>query len=177
MRRLLGAAALAACASAGAHEARDMRLVGAHGLGGRGAYQPVIQRQGPRWIAYIGHHAGRAVNPLTGAAEPNGTSILDVTDARAPKLLAHIPGEPGAGAQMVRACEGASLPRGTGGKTYLLRTFGDSAHEVWDVGDPSRPVRVSTVAAGLSGTHKSWWECDSGIATSSRVRPVGAPIA
>ena len=144
--------ALAVSFTVSAHEMRDMRLVGAHSLQGRSSYQPVIERIGSRWIAAIGHHAGRAVNPLTRSSEENGTSLLDVTDPRQPKLLAHIPGE-GGGAQMARVCNG-----------YLLRTLGDSAHEVWDVRVPENPVRVSIVASGLHGTHKSWWECDTGIA-------------
>ena len=138
---------------------RGTALVGAHDLSGRSAYQPVVQRQGERWIAYVGHHAGRAPNPITGATEDNGTSILDVTDPRSPRLLAHIPGEPGGGAQMARVCDVAG-----GGKAYLLRTYGTSAHEVWDVSQPERPTRVSVVVSGLSDTHKSWWECDTGIA-------------
>jgi hypothetical protein len=156
--------AIAFSLSAGAHESRDMELVGAHGLQGRSAYQPVIQQQGERWVAYVGHHAGRATNPLTGREEDNGTSIVEVTDPRAPRLLAHIPGEPGAGAQMVRVCDGAKLPRADKRKAYLLRTRGNSAHEVFDVTDPARPVFVATVVANLSGTHKNWWECDTGIA-------------
>lgn len=146
--------------SAAAHEARDTVLVGSHALEGRSAYQPVIQRQGNRWIAYVGHHAGRAVNPLNGRSEENGTSILDVTDAREPRLLAHIPSE--GGAQMARVCSG--LPNAERHRHYLLRTRGHSAHEVWDVTEPSRPVFVVTVAKGLSDTHKSWWECETGIA-------------
>jgi hypothetical protein len=153
---------LAVCAvlCANAHEARDMVLVGAHSLEGRSAYQPVIQRQGERWIAYVGHHAGRAVNPLNGRSEENGTSILDVTEPRQPKLLAHIPAE--GGAQMARVCTG--LPHADRNRHYLLRTLGHSAHEVWDVTDPTRPAFVVTVAKGLLDTHKSWWECDTGIA-------------
>jgi len=54
------------------------------------------------------------------------------------------------------------------GKTYLLRTLGNnvpgSGHEVWDVTDPARPQKTSTVVSGLTSTHKSWWECDTGIA-------------
>jgi hypothetical protein len=156
--------AVALSLSAGAHESRDMELVGAHGLEGRSAYQPVIHRQGERWIAYVGHHAGRALNPLTRKEEDNGTSVVEVTDARAPKLLAHIPGELGGGAQMVRVCDGATLPRADKRRVYLLRTRGNSAHEIWDVTDPARPSFVVTVAADLSGTHKNWWECDTGIA-------------
>ena len=141
-----------------------MELVGHHGLQARGAYQPVVHAQGGRWIAYIGLHGGRQFNALTRKDEANGTAILDVTDPKLPELLAHIPGAPGAGAQMVRTCDGSQLPRADKGKVYLLRTFGNSAHEVWDVTDPSRPAMVTTVANGLHGTHKNWWECDSGIA-------------
>src|SRR5581483_12219999 len=79
-------------------EVRNMRLVGYNDLQGRSAYQPSIHKQGARYIAYIGHHGGtdtiaKPVNPLTGQAEFNGTSIVDVTDPAHPKYLKHIPGE------------------------------------------------------------------------------------
>ena len=140
--------------------ARNMALVGMHDLAGRSAYQPVIAQQGARWIAYIGHHAGAALDPLTRRGAENGTSILDVTDPRSPWLLAHIPGARG-GAQMVRVC--GNLPHGRAGGFYLLRTLGHSAHEVWDVTNPAKPMPVTTLG-GLEGTHKNWWECDTGIA-------------
>src|ERR1700719_3581077 len=86
----------------------------------RSAYQPSIQQQDGRWIAYIGHHGGteadpKPMNSLTGKREDSGTSIVDVTDPRRPKYLSHIPGEPGlyeaGGAQMVRVCDGKTLPK------------------------------------------------------------------
>ena len=146
-------------------EAHDMELVGHDDLQGRSAYQPTIHQQRGRFVAYVGHHGGRAKNPLTGADADNGTSIVDVSDPARPRYLAHIPGMPGGpeqgGAQMARVCDRQ-------GKTYLLRTFGNSvpnaAHEVWDVTDPATPQKVSTVVAGLTSTHKNWWECDTGIA-------------
>ena len=156
----------------GAAEAKDMALVGFSDLQGRSAYQPVIREQNGRWILYVGHHGGtdktpKPMNPLTGVAEFNGTSILDVTDPRAPRYLAHIPGEEGlgeaGGAQMVRVCSGRELPHGDPGRFYLLRTFGNSWQEVWDVGDPAKP-RLVTRIGPLKGTHKNWWECDTGIA-------------
>jgi hypothetical protein len=106
--------------AASAPEARDMVLVGHHDLQARSAYQPLVREQNGRWIAYIGHHGGtensaKPLNPLTGNPEFNGTSILDVTDPRAPRYLAHIPGEEGlgesGGAQMVRVCAGRELPK------------------------------------------------------------------
>src|SRR5919199_620316 len=177
MLTALGLASLAALASPALgeepakEEASNMRLLGQHDLAARSAYQPTIHRQGERWIAYIGHHGGRSINPLTGKEEENGTSILDVTDVNAPKLLFHIPGEKGrvvpgretGGAQMTRICDGATLSRADKSKVYLLRTFGDSAEEVWDVTVPEKPERVSVIE-GFRSTHKNFWECDTGIA-------------
>ena len=146
-------------------EARDMELVGHDDLQGRSAYQPTIHKQGGRFIAYVGHHGGKARNPLTGTEEENGTSIVDVTDPARPLYLAHIPGASGGseqgGAQMARVCDRQ-------GKTYLLRTFGNvvpnSGHEVWDVSDPAKPRKASTLVTGLTSTHKNFWECDTGTA-------------
>jgi hypothetical protein len=164
----LGGLPLAAAAQA---EKSNMELVGSNDLQGRSAYQPVIHKQGERWIAYIGHHAGTQLNTLTGKPESNGTSIVEVTDPKRPKYLAHIPGEAGTaehsemgGAQMARVCDGSELPHADKNKVYLLRTFGDSAHEIWDVSDPAKPSRLTVVVDGLHDTHKSWWECDTGIA-------------
>jgi hypothetical protein len=148
----------------------NMDLVGYNDLQARSAYQPVIQKQGERWIAYVGHHGGEQPNPLTGKTEPNGTSILDVTDPKNPKYLAHVPGEikdragEAGGASMVRICSGNELPHADKSKFYMLRAFGNSAHEIWDVSDPAKPSRVTIIVSGLRDTHKNWWECDTGLA-------------
>jgi hypothetical protein len=169
------ALALAAPAAAkilpGKGGAKNVRVVGHHDLAARTAYQPTIRKQGDRWIAYVGHHGGRMVNPLTGKEEENGTSILDVTDPKKPKLLHHIPGELGrvvpgretGGAQMTRVCDGATLPKGDKSKVYLLRTFGEAANETWDVTNPEKPVRLAVIP-GFRSTHKNEWECDTGVA-------------
>ena len=158
----------AAAAAQHKAEQRDMALVGYSDLQARSAYQPTIHRQGTRWIAYIGHHGGMQRNPITGMNEDNGTSIVDVTDPRRPRYLAHIPGEAGqgeaGGAQMARVCSGSTLPRADKSKVYLLRSFGNSAHEIWDVTDPAKPSRLLVLVEGLTNTHKSFWECDTGIA-------------
>src|SRR5882672_4756420 len=126
-----GPASPQAPASGHGAEARDMELIGHDDLQGRSAYQPTIHKQGGRFIAYVGHHGGKARNPLTGVDEDNGTSIVDVTDPARPRYLTHIPGPAGGpeqgGAQMARVCDRQ-------GKTYLLRSFGNavpnSGHEV-----------------------------------------------
>ncbi len=153
-------------------EALNMKLLGSNDLQARSAYQPTIHHQGNRWIAYIGHHGGtdavlNPINPLNGKVEPNGTSIVDVTDPIHPKYLYHLPGQEGTyeagGAQMVRICDGKSLPKGDASAVYMLRTFGSEAHEIWNVADPDNP-KLITRLAGLKDTHKSWWECETGIA-------------
>jgi len=124
-------------------------------------------------------------NKLTNRHEENGTSIVDVTDPRRPKYLYHLPVSDGGGggAQMVRVCDGKDLPKGNPNKVYLLRPYASAAHELWDVTNPSNPLPVHTVlnadptkgpvngdahkgpiVDNLSGTHKSWWECNTGIA-------------
>ncbi len=169
---VITATILVAASAAAQSPARqsNMELAGYNDLQARSAYQPVIQKQGDRWIAYIGHHAGVQLNQLTGQQEQNGTSIVDVTDPSRPRYLAHIPGESapaaggGGGAQMVRVCSGSNLPRANKNKFYMLRSFGASAHEMWDVTDPAKPSRLNVIVGGLRDTHKSWWECDTGIA-------------
>src|SRR3954471_14161085 len=170
MRLFFGLIALFCSAAHAQHpaSASNMTLVGQNDLQGRSAYQPVIHENRGRWIAYIGHHGGLTLNPLTGKNEDSGTSIVDVTDPKNPRYLAHIPGEPGqgesGGAPMVRVCSGKELPKGDPAKVYLLRPYGNAAHEIWDVSTPEKPSRLTVIVDKLKGTHKSWWECDSGIA-------------
>jgi hypothetical protein len=162
------AASGAAWALGNHDEHKNMKLVGFNDLQARSAYQPTIQQQGNRWIAYIGHHGGSAPNPQNGnQIEQNGTSIVDVTDPKHPVYLHHIPGPSGAGesggAQMVRTCPGSQLPSGNPSKYYMLRATANS-HEVWDVTTPEAPSLVKVVVANLGDTHKSFWECSTGIA-------------
>jgi hypothetical protein len=166
-------------------EARNMRLVGFNDLQARSAYQPTIHKQGDRYIAYIGHHGAsyvaKPVNAISGQPEFNGTSIVDVTDPARPKYLAHIPGAEGGpeagGAQMTRVCGGRGLPRAEANAVYLLRTFGRLAHEIWNVADPAHPRLVARIGGDYKDTHKSWWECDSGIGSWFPVCRAGAAIA
>ena len=178
------ALALGCSTKSAAPTSKNMKLVGTNDLQARSSYQVLVQKQGNRYIAYVGHHTlsgpgeGMAPattpplprrNPLTGVDEENGTSIVDVTDPAHPNYLAHVPVADtlGGGAQMVRVC--GNLPNG-GGKVYMLRSYHSLAHEIWDVTDPSNPQGVRTVRGNnplvgqLRSTHKSWWECDTGIA-------------
>ncbi len=150
------------------NESKNMKLVGFSDLQARSTYQPTLHKQvvngQVRYFIYAGHHTlgapgeGQApagtpalpsFNPLTGRNEENGVAIVDVTDARRPRQVFHlpVPNGSGGGAQMVRVCEGSTLPVHDG-KVYLLRTYANSAHEIWDVTNPASPVAVRTVAGG-----------------------------
>jgi hypothetical protein len=154
-----------------AAESRNMRLVGHSDLQGRSAFQVVIVKQNERWLAYVGTHGGGATNPLTGKEEGNGTLIVDVTDARQPRLIHHIPtaslkaaeGGEGTGSQMVQVCAGKDLPKGDPAKFYMTRTDGSRAHEMWDVTHPEKPVKMGDIVGNLRSTHRQAWECDTGI--------------
>ncbi len=169
---LVLAAGAPAAEALGKAQAKGLKLLGIDDLQARSAYQPTIHHHvaSNRWIAYVGHHGGNAFNPLTRKDEPNGTSIVDVTDPKRPRYLKHIPGPAATGggeaggAQMARVCNGSDLPSGDPKKVYLLRTRGNEAHEVWDVSKPEDPALLTTVVDGLIGTHKSFWECKTGIA-------------
>ncbi len=156
---------------------RNMRLVGRHDLQGRSAYQPIVHRYGERRVLFVGHHAGAAINALSGAAEVNGLSALDVTDPTVPELLTHVPahGVEASGAQHVQVCDGAALPNGDPDKTYLIRTNGRLSYELFDATDPAALVYLLTIAEtgesarpesnrGTRETHKMQWDCETGIA-------------
>jgi hypothetical protein len=155
----------------------DLRLVGQNDLQARSAYQPVVHRYGDRRILFVGHHAGEALNPITGLLERNGLSILDVTDPANPVYVAHLKptGEEASGTQHVQVCDGSALPNADDGKVYAIRTNGQLSYEVVDVTDPAAPRFVTTIAeTGVSSrpdsergnreTHKFQWDCATGIA-------------
>lgn len=157
----------------------NTELLGSDTLDGRSTYQPLVVHQGDRYIAYMGHHAGCAINRLNGQNELNGTSILDVTDPQHPIYLHHIIGSgtscagggDAGGNQMVRVCSGDSLPSNSQaeanrkhGHYYMLRSNGSVSHQVYDVTDPSNPTLLTTIAPGLTATHKNYWECYTGLA-------------
>jgi hypothetical protein len=164
----------------------NTELLGYDSLDGRSTYQPLVVHQGDRYIAYMAHHAGCAINRLNGQDEVNGTSLIDVTDPTHPVYLHHIIGFPAdcggsldaAGNQMVHVCGGDSLPSKSPaeaqrkhGHYYMLRTNGNSSgqpgtesHQIFDVTNPTNPTLLTTLATGDTNTHKDWWECYSGVA-------------
>jgi hypothetical protein len=116
----------------------------------------------------VGHHKGEEWNPLTGNKEWNGTTILDIADPANPKILAHIPGLPGANGRAVQVVE-----KYLDGRDYILRnqeagTF--TGFEIWDVTEKLNPRMVSRIGP-LQTAHKSWWDAHTGLAYLSGEAP------
>ena len=141
----------------------NTRWVGHNDLQGRTTYQTTVHTYpNGRVVAFAGHFNGKMLNPMTGVVETNGTSIVDVTNPSRPVYLKHLVADKG-GARMNMLCDGSALPHGVSGHVYLLRENGAVQHEVWDVTDPANPVLKSIPVSGLNVTHRSWWDCRTGI--------------
>jgi len=91
-------------------EQKNMRPGRPLDLQGRPSYQPNVIVYRWKTIAFAGTHGGSKPNPLKGGVvEPNGTMIIDVTNAERPVEKFHIPvpvdanGQAGQ-AQMARMC-------------------------------------------------------------------------
>jgi hypothetical protein len=111
--------------------------------------------------AYVGHHRGREMNPMTGALEWNGTTILDVSNPKQPRIIKHLPGYEGAESRAVQVVE-----KYFDGRDYLLRNQESSrftGFEVWDITDRPSPRLVSKIE-GLNAAHKGWWDAKTGYA-------------
>src|SRR5438067_3912788 len=184
---VLGTTATAIADGLATPDALNMQLLGHHDMQNRPIYQPTVHKYptntgnsfAGHMLLFAGLHAAtggggcpaqQLPNPLNGGAcERDGVLVVDVTNPSNPVLVKHIqPLNPAnVQAQMVRVCDG-SAQLGTVGHVYLLASDGagggNGQHDVYDVTDPSNPVVLSTPVSGLSSTHKSWWECETGIA-------------
>ena len=186
----LGCAALASGTFAdglNSPDADSMRLLGHNDMQNRPIYQPTVHKYpsntgnayANHMIFFAGLHnasggggcVGSLPNPMNGGVcEKDGTLIVDVTQPSNSQIIKHLPpaNPANAMAQMVRVCDGKTGTLGQTGHVYMLRSDGagggNGQHDVYDVTDPVNPVLLSLAASGLTSTHKSWWECETGIA-------------
>ena len=175
-------------------DAESMKLLGHSDMQNRPIYQPTVHKYPSHTVAmgstpadayanktifFAGLHAatggggcvGSLPNPLNGGAcEKDGTLIVDATNPSNPFVIKHLPPTNPANslAQMVRVCDGQTGKLGQTGHVYMLRNDGSGGgngqHDVYDVTDPVHPLLLSVPVSGLTATHKSWWECETGIA-------------
>jgi hypothetical protein len=115
--------------------AKGVRVVGFHDCPGGG--QVVVRKD----IAYVGH-----VNP------PNGTSIIDVSDPRKPRELAHMSVPKGTLSHKVRVEHDVMLVNREVFPIGRIDPEFKGGLEVFDVSNPARPTRITTWPA--RGMHR-----------------------
>jgi hypothetical protein len=127
-------------------EARNLRLVSQHTLGGHGDTMHVNVVGG---FAYIGHMGGDRV----------GTSVLDVSDPAAPRLVAQIETPPGTHSHKVQVVGDLLLvnyERNPAEKDAPAWTAGLG---VFDISTPWQPKQVGMLPMAGKGVHRmTFWE-------------------
>src|SRR5687767_10913418 len=111
-----------------AESAQNVRLVGYNDLQGRQSLQLVARSDAANgnWL-YVGHQPNDRpnseepqMNSITGQAEINGTSIIDITDPANPTTKWHIPGIPSANHRAVSVVY--DYKHDSSGRDYLVRS-------------------------------------------------------
>ena len=195
---------LIACLAAGAlhsavlaDESHNVALVGYHPLQGRQALQITTKSDtaNGNW-AYVGHvpntRTGAAtLNPITGDEEWNGTSIIDITDPTALRLVWHIPNQENANSRSVSVVYDYEFESRPAGRDYLIRNVeagDDLKFQIFDITDrASNPTGIELIAEiratpenscgpGCGGklqnrAHKGYWSPDSGLFYSASGEP------
>jgi hypothetical protein len=137
-------------------ESRGLTLIGHSDLDGHGDGMQ-IARNGE--VAYVGHMGDSGV----------GTSVVDVSDPRRPRVLRQLPAPAPARSHKVQCADGLLLvnhelfpPRDVPAETGLA---------VYDVSRPAEPRRVGSLSLEGLGVHRMWWTGGRYAYASARGRP------
>src|SRR5688572_15499387 len=176
--------------------AENVRLVGYNDLQGRQSLQVTTRSDAANgnWV-YVGHSPNNRsaptaqeeagadeaqMNPLTGAMEYNGTSLIDITDPSKPATKWHIPGAKGANHRGVSVVY--DYKHDGSGNDYLIRSFDtgtDFRFQIFNITERATNPKAIALVAELKSTppnscgpgcggpfkyraHKGYWSEDSG---------------
>jgi len=130
-------------------EARGIRAVGFHDLGGDPGFKLAMHRAGERWYLYTAH------------LWRSGWSVIDVTDPTAPEHLTLIPGPPHTWTLQVQASDGSlitSLERPPEGWGVERPDLAEEGVLIWDIAsDPVKPRLLGVHRTGGYGTHRNYY--------------------
>lgn len=130
-------------------EARGIRAVGFHDLGGDPGFKLAMHQSEDRWYLYTAH------------LWRSGWSVIDVTDPTAPEHLTTIPGPPHTWTLQVQAADGrlvTSLERPPEGWGVERPDLAEEGVLVWDVAtDPVEPRLLGVHRTGGAGTHRNYY--------------------
>ena len=169
----IGMLAALACAPAHAQHgasASNMALVGQHDLQGRSAYQPVVHAQGDALDRL--HRPSRRQRDESAHRAARGQRHVDRRRHRSARSRATsrtFPASrarPRPAARRWCACAAAAtLPKGDPAQGLPAAHLRQPRRTKSGTSPmPEKPARVAVVVDKLKGTHKNWWECDTGIA-------------
>ena len=177
--------------------AENVRLVGYNDLQGRQSLQLTTRSDAANgnW-AYVGHQPNDRpnseepqMNPITGQAEINGTSIIDITDPATPTTKWHIPGISRANHRHVSVVY--DYKHDSSGRDYLVRssdTGEDFRFQIFDITDRATNPQAIKLVSEITGTppnscgsgcggpfivraHKGFWSEESGYYYSASGEP------
>jgi hypothetical protein len=180
--------------------AENVRLVGYNDLQGRQSLQLTTRSDAANgnWV-YVGHQPNARptydqseepqMNPVTGQAEINGTSLIDITDPAKPTTKWHIPGISGANHRSVSVVYDYTHDKS--GRDYLIRssdTGEDFRFQIFDITDRATNPQAIKLVSEIRGTppnscgrgcggpfirraHKGYWSEESGRYYSSSGEP------
>jgi hypothetical protein len=152
MTRIQRATGGAALTAHGEPDAHNMRLVGHNDLGGRGDCMHVNVVGGYAFVGHMGEHR-------------IGTSVLDVRDPAAPRLLAQLPVPPHTHSHKVQVVGDVLL---VNYEQYGSAGQGVTGLKVFDVSRPDLPRAIGFLPMTGKGVHRmTYWEPPYAYATGS----------
>jgi hypothetical protein len=138
-------------------DARGFELVGHTDLGGKGDGMQVM-RNGD--VVYVGHMGDFGV----------GTSVVDVSDLRHPRLVAQLPAPKRAHAHKTQYAAGLLLVNHER-YPYDAADPESTGIVVYDVSSPAAPKQIGFLHVEGSGVHRIWWTGGRYAYASARGRP------
>lgn len=128
-------------ATADPAEARNVRLVAQHSLGDHGGAMHVNVQDG---FAYVGHMGDDRV----------GTSVLDVSDPAAPRLVTQLRTPPGTHSHKVQVVGDVLLVNYERNPMEPDAATWTAGLAVFDISEPWHPVQVGMLAMSGKGVHR-----------------------
>ena len=129
---------------------KNVRLLGNSDLNGHGnGGQVTVTSRGGEYYAFIGH------------MKDMGTSIVNVTNPKKPKIVSQIPIEDNTHSHKVRVCGNIMLVNSEqlgAGEDF------EAGLRFYDISDPSKPIETSFFETGGKGVHRFWVDCNSRLA-------------
>lgn len=128
----------------------NIRHLGHHNLRGHGnGGQITVSRREEKYYAFIGH------------MKDLGTTIIDVTDIKNPKIVSQIPISINIHSHKVRVCGDLMLVNSE--QLGKCSPF-EPGFRIYDISDIHTPEKLSFYKTGGKGVHKFWVDCKKSLA-------------